>query len=382
MAIMRVLIASLSNLRYLADYLAGRSHEVVLYQPRSVDLGDFRQTQQQPNPSLPYRLVRSAVWPHRPYPYSRFLSGFVPLLREFGPAALYLVGEPSELSVAQLARLCRRHSPKTAILDYSFENMDQQYHGLPRSLRGRAERETLPRLDMILAASTSARDRLVRAGYPAERIRVVPLGVPAEFYQRRDAADLRAAWGMSPEHFVVGFIGRLVPEKGVDLLLAALAQLPPRVRLAVVGDGPEEERLRSLAAQLNVADRVHWAGRQPRERIADCLSTLDTLVLPSRGVPVWQEQFGMVLVEAMLAGTPVVGSSSGAIPEVIGEAGLLFPENDATALAECLRRLVDDGALREGLSRRGLARARQEFTAEKYLGGIETALMDAVAQRS
>lgn len=381
MPTMRVLIASLSSLRYVADYLTRRGHEVALYQPRFVDLGEFRQSGPEVSATPPCRLVPAPVWPHRPYPYSLFLAGFVSLLREFRPEALYLVGEPSELSVAQLARLCRRHSPSTAIVDYSFENVDRRWQGFPRSLRSRAERETLPRLDLILAASTSARERLVRAGYPAERVRVVHLGLDPDFYRRGDASDLRAAWGIPPDAFLAGFIGRLVPEKGVDLLLEALAQLPERVRLTVVGSGPEEERLQGLAGQLGVAERVHWAGRQPREQIPACLSAFDALMLPSRGIAVWQEQFGLVLVEAMLAGTPVVGSSSGAIPEVIGEAGLIFPEDDVMALAECLRRLAEEAGLREDLSQRGLERARQHFTQATYLGGIEAALLEAVASR-
>lgn len=371
---MRVLIASLSNLSYLAEYLVERGHEVALYQPRRVDLGEFRQASVRPDADLPYRLVTAPVWPLRPYPYSRFLWGFTPLLRQFRPRVLYLVGEPSELAVAQLVRLSRRHSPQTRIVDYSFENVPRTWQGFPRSLRTRAQRETLPRLDMILTASEGARQQLLRQGYPPERVRIVPLGVDPDLYRDRSGAALRAESGAGEDDFLIGFVGRLVPEKAVDLLLRSLAQLPARYRLVVVGDGREAGALRDLARALGVEERVHWAGRQEREQVARYLAAIDALVLPSRSIPQWQEQFGLVLVEAMHSGTPVIGSSSGAIPEVIGDAGLIFPEGDVDALAQALRRLGEDPALRAALGREGRARAARLYSRAAFLGGLASAI--------
>src|SRR5260221_14335510 len=96
----------------------------------------------------------------------------------------------------------------------------------------------------------------------------------------------------------------------------------------------------------------------PPARLAAQFCQIDALVLRSLTTPVWKEQFGRVLTEAMACGVPVVGSSSGAIPEVIGEAGLIFPEGDAAALAGCLAKLQQPPALRLALAQRGLARAR------------------------
>ena len=371
---MRVLVASLSNLGYFAEYLARRGHEAALYQPRRVDLGDFRQ---EPIEAGSSRLVLAPVWPRRPYPYSRFLSAFVPLLRDFRPDVVYLVGEPSELAVAQLARLTRRYSPQTRLVGFSFENVDRQWHGFPRSLRARAERETLSRLDLIVAATNTAREHLIRRGFPAERLRVVHLGLDPDFYAGRDGLPVRAQLGLMSDDFLIGFVGRLVPEKGADVLLQALAQLPASHRLLLIGSGRAEAELRGLATDLGVEERVHWAGRLSREEVANHLAACQALVLPSRSIPQWQEQFGLVLAEAMLSGVPVVGSSSGAIPEVIGEAGLVFPEGEAPALAECLRRLQTDPALGEELRRKGKERARHHFSEESFLGGIAAAIEEA-----
>jgi glycosyltransferase involved in cell wall biosynthesis len=91
------------------------------------------------------------------------------------------------------------------------------------------------------------------------------------------------------------------------------------------------------------------------------MRAFDVMVLPSRSIPTWREQFGRVLTEAMACGTPLIGSSCGAIPEVIGDAGLIVPEEDHLALAGALDRLAGDGRLRERLSERALARTREHF---------------------
>src|SRR5262249_12965257 len=137
---------------------------------------------------------------------------------------------------------------------------------------------------------------------------------------------------------VVGFIGRVVPEKGVDVLVDALATMD--TRLLVVGDGVARADLETRTASWP-RGKVTFVGAALDSSVPDFLACIDVLVLPSRTTPTWAEQFGHVLIEAMAAGVPVIGSSSGAIPEVIGEAGLLFPENDARALRVQLTTLLD-----------------------------------------
>jgi glycosyltransferase involved in cell wall biosynthesis len=99
-------------------------------------------------------------------------------------------------------------------------------------------------------------------------------------------------------------------------------------------------------------------------QVAQQLHQIDTLVLPSRTTSVWKEQFGRVLTEAMACRVPVIGSDSGAIPEVIGDAGLIFTEGDAVALADCLRQLIDFPDLRRDLAQRGYMRVMTNYTQE------------------
>ena len=107
---------------------------------------------------------------------------------------------------------------------------------------------------------------------------------------------------------------------------------------------------------------MRWLGKLPSLAMPDFLRSLDVLVLPSRTMPNWKEQFGRVLVEAMACETPVIGSDSGEIPHVIGDAGLIFPENDSDALAAHLQRLAEDARARSALGQRGRQRALERYT--------------------
>jgi glycosyltransferase involved in cell wall biosynthesis len=135
--------------------------------------------------------------------------------------------------------------------------------------------------------------------------------------------------------------------------------------LYVLGSGPQQAALQAQAQRLNIADRVTWRAWIASAEMPAQYHTLDALALPSLTRPNWKEQFGRVLVEAMASGVPVVGSDSGAIADVIGDAGLTTPEGDAPALTAALRRLRDDHALYANLRERGIARVKAHFTHEQ-----------------
>ena len=162
--------------------------------------------------------------------------------------------------------------------------------------------------------------------------------------------------------FTIGYAGRLVPEKGIDLLLRAVAGLPDHARLVVIGSGPERDPLKRLAAELGLGPRVEFRDPAPSTQMPQVYAGLDAFVLPSRTQSNWKEQFGRVLIEAMACGVPVVGSTCGEIPNVIGDAGLVFAENDAGALRAQLACLIDSADLRADLARRGRARVLAHYT--------------------
>jgi glycosyltransferase involved in cell wall biosynthesis len=160
--------------------------------------------------------------------------------------------------------------------------------------------------------------------------------------------------------FTIGYLGRLLPQKGLMDVVEVLPRLPDHMRLRLVGEGVQRPQLLARASELGVADRLEilpWTSDVPA-----ALHEFDALVLPSRSTPTWTEQFGRVLIESMSCGVPVVGSSSGEIPRVIGDAGLVFAEGDLEALAAALLRLAEDAALYRELSRRGRERVMAQYT--------------------
>jgi glycosyltransferase involved in cell wall biosynthesis len=182
-----------------------------------------------------------------------------------------------------------------------------------------------------------------------------------------DVDAMRPSSAPRPDRpFTIGYAGRLVPAKGVDLLLTAAARLtgqPVEVRLA--GDGPARAELTALSRRLGGALKVRFLGWVEPERLPDFYRGLDVFVLPSRSTPGWTEQFGRVLVEAMACGVPCAGSRSGEIPAVLGDAGLTFAEGATGELAEVLVRLAHDPEKRSELARKGRARAVSRFASAR-----------------
>lgn len=163
---------------------------------------------------------------------------------------------------------------------------------------------------------------------------------------------------------VIGFVGRLVPEKGLDTLLRACVKLLGEWTLEVVGTGPSQIELEALAERLGIAARVTWHGALPRRELTEVQSRFGCVVVPSRATRDWVEIHGTAAVEGMAHGMPVVVSDTGALRELVGEGGLVVPEDDVPALAAALQRLVDDPADRASFGAEGRRRVMTQFSNE------------------
>ncbi len=141
---------------------------------------------------------------------------------------------------------------------------------------------------------------------------------------------------------VFGVVGRIVPERGLDLLLDALAEVYGEWRLRIVGTGPAQEGLEAQAQRLGLAARVEWLGGLPRHALTEFWGGIDVLVSPSRSTPTWVEPTGAVVLEAMAHGIPPIVSQCGALPDVVGTGGLIVEEDDRPALARVLQKLVQE----------------------------------------
>lgn len=222
----------------------------------------------------------------------------------------------------------------------------------------------LDRASRILVASPAMRDTAAQLEGFRHKCDVVPYGIELDDFQATDARTSRAAaWREGDARPLLLFVGRLVPYKGVDVLIRAMATLS--ARLVIVGDGPERQVLEALARECGVADRVRFAGAVPDQDVVALYHACDVFVLPS---VTRAEAFGMVQLEAMACGKPVVSTDlPSGVPWVNqhGVSGLVVPPGDADALARTLAELLGDDALRTALGQGARRRVEQEFTADR-----------------
>jgi len=292
-------------------------------------------------------------------------------MHTFAPDVVHVDEEPYNFATFHALRLAKRSGAR--VLWFTWQNLNRRYPFPFRLI----ERYNMRYADYAIAGSRGAAEVWREKGY-AGRLAVIPqFGVDPNIFAPRGVHDrlssvserqtgksallLRRGWD-SARGFVIGYAGRLVPEKGVDLLLEAVAGLPGVWRLAIVGSGPELKRLELLAHRLGLADRVSFKGDIPSLRMPAFYRELDVLVIPSRSRPNWVEQFGRVLIEAMACGVPVIGSDCGEIPNVVDDAGLIFPEGDIEALREHLMCLMRETDLWADLAQRGRERVLDHFT--------------------
>lgn len=296
----------------------------------------------QGNRALAYRLDRRLYWSlgtsmrlHRHLLSTRLVHA------HFGPDAMH---------IARASRLARRPLICTFHgYDALSQNVDYS------SLFEQAER--------LIAVSEFIRGRLIDRGAPEAKVTVAPIGIPL----RPDAP--RVGRG---DHLL--FVGRLIPQKGCADLLEALSGIDDAPPLLVIGDGPQRPELEQLAQRLRV--RASFAGAREPEYVAQAMARGIAFCVPSR-----REGLGMVFLEAGAARLPVISYASGGIAEAVidGETGLLAPEGDVSALAQRLRRVIDDAELARRLGTAGRRRVESEFDIRERAAQLEL-LYDTVAE--
>ena len=273
-----------------------------------------------------------------------------PVLRRLRPEICHIDEEPYNLATYLALRQARAAGARTCF--FTWQNLARRY---PPPFRF-FESYVLRHADYALLGNREAEGVLRWKGYRGPTALIPQFGVDPEIY--RPLAGRPSAAGP----WVVGFAGRLVPAKDPGLILEALAGLQGDWQLRLAGAGPLRPALEARAAALGCTGRVSFEAHIPSLEMPRFYNQLRTLVLPSRTMSNWKEQFGRVLIEAMACGIPVVGSDSGEIPNVIADAGLIFPEGDAAALRVALQRLHDDPALCAELGRRGRERVLAHYT--------------------
>jgi len=293
-----------------------------------------------------------------------FPRGLGAALDRYRPDVILAEEEPYGLACALAARAAGRL--KIPFLFYTWENLRRPY---------RWPQDRLLRVTVRAAAGGIAGNHaglaIMRGWGLRGSAAVIPqYGVDGASFRPLSQPSCRRRLNLPVRGRLIGFIGRLLPEKGLETLLASVRMLPEEVGAVIIGNGPEEPVLRRTAAPLG--PRVRFLGAVPRAAVPVAMGALDVLVLPSRTTPVWTEQFGRVLAEAQACGRWAVGSDSGEIPHVLGSPRFVFPEGQAGALARRVRPLLKRRPP-PALRRRALARFSESAVAEatvRFLAGV------------
>jgi len=291
-----------------------------------------------------------------------YLTGLLREMLWFRPHIVHVMNEATSRVHLQALVYRNLFLRKAKVFFFGFENI---LH-VPDSPRSRRKWDFICRNGNGGGyANTEGLQRVVELGYPPDNLIVTYWGVPLDQFTPSRNEVLRRELGIN-DKFVVGYVGRFLPEKGLLTLLHALKYLPESVHYLCVGDGPWLDAFLAKVRALELESRVHWILRVPDGKVPAYMNALDALVLPSETTLGWKEQFGRVLPEAMACGLSVIGSDSGAIPEIIGHAGRIFPERDCYALATAIRAFYEDPEMCRNLGRRGIKRAREHFSCETF----------------
>lgn len=292
-------------------------------------------------------------------------------LKEIRPDFIWSDEEPNSYFVNQMLRwYFWQESP--CIVIGAIENMWSVPGGYRAKLELLRRRILWSRYNGVLAVASKSLEAVRRFGVPTSvpgRVAWLPVlphessnGVPHNILDRSEG------------DFLILFAGRITAAKGWRVLLAAMTMLPEKFKCLISGTGDEEAELRLWCETTSLRNRVRFLGVLPNHEMWGLYRAVDVFVLPSLTTLLWTEQFGRVLAEAMACGVPVIGSSSGAIPEVIGDCGVIVEENNPSAIAKAIKELAADPGRRAALGKKGHDRFEQHFSCKAYVAQLAAAL--------
>ncbi|WP_375467884.1 hormogonium polysaccharide biosynthesis glycosyltransferase HpsO [uncultured Nostoc sp.] len=296
-----------------------------------------------------------------------FGTDLISLLKQFRPQIIQVEQGSRGLAYTQMIALNKLLGLKAKNVFFTWWNLPYELK-LPVAL---LEKYNLNHSHGIISGNQDGAEVLRQRGYKGA-IQVMPqLGVDESLFTPKGQPELAANLGINQEDFVVGFVGRFVQEKGLLTLLQALVILKNKPwKLLLLGRGELQTDLIKIAAKNNIKERLILIESVPHNEVTNYINLMSTLVLPSETTSKfktltsvgWKEQFGHVIIEAMACQVPVIGSDSGEIPYVIGDAGLVFPEGDAQALANCLLQLMEKPYFAHTLGEMGYQKTMIKYT--------------------
>jgi glycosyltransferase involved in cell wall biosynthesis len=327
------------------------------------------------NEVVPFKAWLAGIQAHMTYVHSP--AGMAALLKSFQPDVIHVEEEPQALITVETIALQRIFARKSAVTLFTWDNLLRSRKFPAGSGKRLLRRYSLARAATVICGNQRAAELLRSEGYFKGTIQTLPhSGLDVNEHQPGTEPALRAKLGLE-NSIVVGHVGRLVEEKGLRLLLEALRRLEAQPwKLLLVGAGNLESEIRERW-MAEFPGRIVLVPAVAYDQVSQYLRCVDIFVLASYSTPVWAEQFGQTLAQAMLLGIPSIGSASGAIPEVLGSGGLLFEERHVDGLTQALGGLLASSASRQEVGARGREVALRDYTSEsvgaRYLAAFQRA---------
>jgi len=281
--------------------------------------------------------------------------------KDFRPDIIHLEEEAWSLNAFQVLLLKKSFCASSKFIFRTSLSADikQRFSFLPFLIEKLVFKET----DVAFPLSAKAGQILRKRGYYGKMI-PFPNGVDTELFRKMPVKSLKEKLGIK-EYFIIGYVGRLLKMKGLDTLFEAISKIEMDCKLLMLGSGEYKNNLVKLAKDLGISEKIIWIDAVSPEQVPGYINCMDILVLPSITTAEWVEFFGRVLIEAMACEVPVIGSDSGEIPNVIGNAGLIFPEKNADILADRIRQIANSSELRKRLIQLGLKRVNSKYSWKK-----------------
>ena len=285
-----------------------------------------------------------------------FYLDAVEIMRNVQPDIIHIEEEPFSPACWQFVSAAKRDGKK--VLFFTWENIKRKHNPVYTYF----DNYCIKNANAAIAGNAEGKIILREKGFIGN-IEVIPqYGVNLEDFPAREIKPAKNEYNLV-------YIGRLAPEKGVEVILAALKGTKG-FNFHIAGSGPAEAHIHNEAHNAGIAGRTEFHSFIDREKIPEFLSKMDILILPSVTTDLWKEQFGRVLIEAMAAKVPVIGSNSGEIPNVIDGAGLIFEEGTPVALASAIISLVSDEKLYMECVNKGYERVKANYTNEVIAGKL------------
>lgn len=292
--------------------------------------------------------------------FTFFYQGSSRFLKECNPDIIEIDQEPASWACYSIIKKTKHLLLSSKIVVWTSEDIVKKW-SFPFSY---FERYNLSKINHIIACNSGVETLLRQKGYKNDISVFQFLGTSPKIFKPLDVSELKREINLEGK-FVVGYVGRLVKAKGLITLLKSFSLLDESSYLLVVGRGDLLDKLLHLAEELRVRDRVIFVDGVLHKDVPKYINCMDVLVLPSEGSKSWREKFGYVIPQAMLCEAPVIGSRHGGIPEVIGDAGVLFEPGNESDLAQKLNKLKEDTSLRMQHIQAGKKRALENYTVEK-----------------